>query len=548
MTQPTRLLVLAAALSSACAPTLTADDEDAGPRDARRGDASIPAESGAFVHEVDEDGVITTVVDATSTSDFRFLDLDTGHSVDASEGWDLAFSRFRVRVNGGTTGGGGVQVALLDGADWGAVTEAPDGGWTVPGPDGEDDDDTEPDNVFNNGTDDWYEYEIETHTLTARDRVYVVASTERRFYKLQLLDYYDGAGSPAWVRFRWAEIDAPPSELPDAGPSDFDAGMPMDAGGPMIPPDAITVEAGDGATWVYVSAEDGVVTPADPESDLGWDIALRRTEVRTNSGTSGAGVGGAMELEGSTAEAFDAITDATTFGYRQDAVIDTGRPGSEPTSLSEVLGDWYDYDPMFHSVSAGDRTYLVRTATGGYAKLRVWHWDDGTYQLSFEPVARRVEVRELDVDASDGAAWTYLSLRDGAPVVVADAATDGAWDVGLSRTRARTNGGTSGAGMGAAVETSTTALAMLADAPTEGFVVDEMMSEGPPGSPEFSGNPALGGWYDYDPTTHTVTPREVVYVVRAADGTLGALRVSTWSDGAMRVEIAYAGPERTTFS
>lgn len=540
----TRWITAALAVAAlGCAPSLNTD-EDAGTPDAAtpRTDASFPTSSGAFTHEVDG-RVVTTVADATDEDAWQHLDLDTGLSTE--DGWDLAFSRFRVRTNGGVSGGGGVLVAELEGQPFDALTRAPEDGWTADVPDGDGDDDTEPDNAFNDGASDWYAYDEATHTLTPREVTYVVASTEGRFYKLRFEAYYDDAGSPAVVRFRWAEIDPPASALPDAGPGPSDGGTPMpDAGEEPLPSGAIVVDASDATSWVYLDVEDGVVTPTAPETDLEWDLALRRTELRTNSGTSGAGLGGARLDESGLA--FDAITESTTFGFVADERV-TSRPGAEPTSLSPALAGWYDYDPVAHAVTPGDRSYLVRTADGGYAKLRVWRWDDGELALSFEPLARRVDVVELDVDATSSDAWTYVSLRDGAIVSVTDAATDGSWDVGFSRTRMRTNGGTSGGGSGAAVETSAAAIAALDAAPSEGWVVDAMLTDGPPGSPEYSGNSALRAWYDYDPTTHTVSPRPVVFAVRTADGQTAALRVLSYASGALRVELAFAGPGRNDF-
>ena len=526
-----------------CAPSLNIK-EDGGRHDATppRSDGGFPRSSGAFTHEV-EGGVVTTIADATDESAWQHLDLDSGLST--TEGWDLAFSRFRVRINGGVSGGGGVLVAELEGQAFDALTRAPEEGWSAAVPDGESDDDTEPDNAFNDGASDWYAYDEATHTLTARDVTYVIASTEARFYKLRFEAYYDAAGSPAVVRFRWAEIESPASALPDAGPGPSDGGMPdPDGGEEPLPTGAIVVDASDASSWVYLDVEDGVVTPATPETDRGWDLALRRTELRTNSGTSGGGLGGAREDESGLA--FDAITESTTLGFTTDALV-TPRPGAEPTSLSETLVGWYDYDPATHTLAPGDRSYLVRTADGGYAKLRIWRWRDGELALSFVAVARRVDVIALDVDATASDAWTYVSLRDGAIVTVTDAATDSIWDVGFSRTRMRTNGGTSGGGSGAAVETSAATIAALDAAPTDGWLADVMQSDGPPGSPEYSGSPVLASWYDYDPVTHSVSPRPVVFAVRTADGETAALRVLSYSAGALCVELAFAGPGRNDF-
>ncbi|MGE0786248.1 MAG: HmuY family protein [Sandaracinaceae bacterium] len=544
-----RFAILLLTLATGCAQMLHPDDPDAGSFDAgpwTGGD--IPPMSGRFTHSV-TDGVVTTVVDATDEAAWQHLDLDTGYSVEVGEGWELAFSRFRIRVNGGVSGAGGVRVVALEGQDFASLTRAPEDGWTQPVPDGDGDEDTEPDNVFNNGEGDgtdWYEYDGETHTLTSRAVTYAIASTEGAFFKLAIDAYYDSAGSPAFIRFRWAPIQPPLSALPDAGPPPmFDAGTMPDATVPPLPEGAILVNAGDGASWVYVSAASGVVTPSDPSTDPSWDLAFSRTLVRTNSGTSGPGVGGAREDDSGVA--FEDLDAASTFGFVEDEVVTSGMPGAMPTSVNPGLAGWYDYDPATHSVTPGDRTYLVRTGVGGYAKLRIWRWTDGELALTLSPILRRVEARTLSVDATSADDWVYVSLRDGAAVTVTDASTDGAWDLGISRTRLRTNGGTSGAGMGEAVETSAATIAALTTPPSTGWAADVMRSEGAPGSPEYSGSDVLAGWYDYDPVTHTVSPRPVVFAIRTADGHLGALRIASYAGGAYEIEVAFAGPGQASF-
>ena len=50
--------------------------------------------------------------------------------------------------------------------------------------------------------------------------------------------------------------------------------------------------------WVYYSFEKGaIVEVSSPETDLGWDIAFQRWYVKTNSGTSGKGKGGAINTK-----------------------------------------------------------------------------------------------------------------------------------------------------------------------------------------------------------------------------------------------------------
>src|SRR5690606_34214548 len=139
---------------------------------------SFPSRSGKFAHVVGSDGVITTVVDASDGSSWQTLDLDSGHASD--DDWDLGFSRFRVKSNGGVSGGGGVQVAPLDGVECASVDEPPASGWLFDR-EAEASDDAPAfvsalRNAFHREDAEWYEYDGATHMLTPKDITFVVAS------------------------------------------------------------------------------------------------------------------------------------------------------------------------------------------------------------------------------------------------------------------------------------------------------------------------------------------------------------------------------------
>lgn len=154
----------------------------------------------AFQHTDGSDQVVTTIVNATSETDWLGLDLDAKAHVDAAVDaeWDLAFQRFHIRTRGGANGTGGVEVAVLPSAEFDALTEAPADGYIVDAADDK--------TAFESG-DGWYSYDILWHKLSARPGVYVVRSDAGRFFKLQLLSYYDDAGTPAMVTFRWKELE-----------------------------------------------------------------------------------------------------------------------------------------------------------------------------------------------------------------------------------------------------------------------------------------------------------------------------------------------------
>jgi hypothetical protein len=162
-----------------------------------------------FTHVEEGGGLFTTKVDATVQSAWVALDLDHRTEVSASgAAWDIAFKRFHVKSSGGVSGTGGVEVAVLDGADFAALQAAPAEGYKTDKADGPDDD-AEPDTVFE-ADGGWYGYDEDTHKLTPNPIVYVIKSNEGRYFKLKFLGYYDGTGTPGMISFRWGEVQKLP--------------------------------------------------------------------------------------------------------------------------------------------------------------------------------------------------------------------------------------------------------------------------------------------------------------------------------------------------
>jgi hypothetical protein len=456
------------------------------------------------------DGSFTTSVDATSMTEWIGFDFQTRAEAAA---YDLAFRRFEVKLDGGTSGTGGVEIAAVPGADFAAVTRAPAAGFTT---------DTAEALAFAAG-DGWYAYDPATHVLAARPIVYVVRSTEGAYFKLAFAGYYDAAGTSGHPSFRWAPVEAPPAD------------------------DALVVDASAAGEWTYVSVLGGVVTVTDPLASTGWDLAFSRTLVQTNGGTSGPGVGGArLAPEGS---AYATVDRASTLGFDDDAGLPVpGPPGSGTYSGNPALGAWYDYDPATHAVSPKPGVFLVRTADGAYAKLQIAAWVDGKYTLRLASVARDAGVHSATIVATDAAAHVYFSLRRG-EVVSGDAVAAGtAWDLAVARTLVVTNSGTSGPGGGGAADPGAAALGDVVTAAGAAYAVDAMLPvPGPPGSGEYSGSPTLAAWYDYDPATHAVTPKAKAFLVRTADGGHAKLQVTSYADGTLGIDWAYAGAGREDF-
>lgn len=152
----------------------------------------------------------TLSVDASDTEQWVYVDLDSRTEVMPADPlddavWDLAFRRFHVVLNGGVSGTGGVTAAMVDDAAFEAVQPPAAGAFTTDTPDGADED-ALPDYVISGGDDPWYAYDVTTHVLTPKARVYVVRSTEGVLFKVAIERYYDGAGGSGHPTLRYARI------------------------------------------------------------------------------------------------------------------------------------------------------------------------------------------------------------------------------------------------------------------------------------------------------------------------------------------------------
>lgn len=167
-------------------------------------DGALPGD-GHVQSEVQADGSTVSLVDATNKTSYVYFDLDTGKELNAGEAldtghWDLTFQRFKITSNGGSGGPGTVTIALVKGVGFDALEKAPVEGYLSDGAD----------TVFNGVDEGWYFYDLGKHKLVTRtDRLYVVRSGEGRYFKVQMLDYYDSAGTAARPSFRWREVPAP---------------------------------------------------------------------------------------------------------------------------------------------------------------------------------------------------------------------------------------------------------------------------------------------------------------------------------------------------
>lgn len=190
----------------ACAPRLRENANDVDPN----------LESKVVTERDAETGLLSTrvaAVDSEAWIYFSFETADQAYVIDSAHdrGWDLRMSRFNIRVNGGVSGPGHVEVAPLSRVRLDDILIAPSTGYFT------DEDDQDGDGreelVFRrkneaseNG---WFEYDDRFHTVKPAEISYVVHAMNETYYKLAFRGFYDENGEGGFVRFSWAAIASP---------------------------------------------------------------------------------------------------------------------------------------------------------------------------------------------------------------------------------------------------------------------------------------------------------------------------------------------------
>jgi hypothetical protein len=194
------IIILGTTLATAgCFESIVPETPDAGEQPT--GDAAV---SGKHTTTKNLDGTYTTLVDATSMTEWTHGDFETGAEVMAAGPWDLRFQRFHISTNGGSSGSGGVEVAAVSGVAFAQMTSMPATGWISDAPDG-DDTNMDPDYAFEQG-DGWYDYDATTHKLTPKPIVWAIKTNGGAGIKLEIVTYYDAAGTAGWLQLHWAAL------------------------------------------------------------------------------------------------------------------------------------------------------------------------------------------------------------------------------------------------------------------------------------------------------------------------------------------------------
>lgn len=123
-------------------------------------------------------------------------------------------------------------------------------------------------------------------------------------------------------------------------------------------------------TYIKLDGTKAAINDNDAFSSTGWDLALKRTDIYTNSGDAGPGQGGAVAVE----KDFDAVTSADAQHLAPEQFFDSScaEIKDEAGFLNTTFEGWYDYDTTTNIPSAKPGlTFVVKSAAGDLYKLQI---------------------------------------------------------------------------------------------------------------------------------------------------------------------------------
>jgi hypothetical protein len=125
-------------------------------------------------------------------------------------------------------------------------------------------------------------------------------------------------------------------------------------------PDTVTLDARAGEGWIGLDLGRRRAGPV-AEMAESWDLAAQRHRLAINGGEGFLGAAGVL----ASGESFQTLAEAP----RDIGGASRVTPGAD--TVNATLRDWYSYSFLSHLLEPKPVTYVIRTAEGRYAKLRI---------------------------------------------------------------------------------------------------------------------------------------------------------------------------------
>ncbi|WP_246047018.1 HmuY family protein [Leptospira ognonensis] len=166
----------------------------------------------------DTEGTTLTRINATNLDFYIYFNFQTNsqvpQSLASSTSWDIAFNRYKISTNSGSTNASGFGGACLSNSNTVSIAASNsqnnqncmadkftiDGRSTTQGVGG-----AVGDFIGNSLLTDWFNYEI--GNLTTKGNVYIVRSgTGNSYYAVKMESYYSEAGTSGYPTIRWKKL------------------------------------------------------------------------------------------------------------------------------------------------------------------------------------------------------------------------------------------------------------------------------------------------------------------------------------------------------
>jgi hypothetical protein len=244
--------------------------------------------------------------------------------------WDISLDILtRMHLNGGSTAPGPVYAAKIEGIAYEDLKNAPDVTYMT--------DDQNGGFIGEN----WYYYDLTTHTVNPLDHFYVIRGVDGEFYKLRISDAVFTSRTDGELTIYIEKVTSPPSyETQSTIGRTLTKEITLS-----------TVES------VYFNLKEAKIVEISDESlSTEWDLKTSYLTIHLNGGTSGPGSCAAVMYEDVQ---FDSLHTIPTDGFVTD----------DSTKTLAIGDSWYSYNPMTHTLSTVPNVYVVKSVDGHHAKI-----------------------------------------------------------------------------------------------------------------------------------------------------------------------------------
>ena len=278
----------------------------------------------------------TTILIPVNASEIYYISLSQEAAVNISNpliesDWDISIENLtNIKLNGGSTAPGNVYAKVIDGIEYADLPTAPATTYET---------DTQYGHYIGEN---WYYYDVTTHTVNPLDTYYVIKATDGNFYKLLISDAVFTSRTDGELTIQVQKINEPVSY-------DYQTTIGR----------VITCKFPISSTedFFFSLKQAKTVEITDESASLVWDFKSSYVTVTMNNGTSGPGSSAVTMFSDVD---FDSVKTAPTDGYYAD----------DSTTTTYGIGDsWYTYDFINHILSVNPNVYVINLNNGNYAKL-----------------------------------------------------------------------------------------------------------------------------------------------------------------------------------